>query len=128
MLDPSSMYPESFHMMRTHLKRDFSGQAPYFTRTKQPPKYHFIDFGISRMYDPSDPNPQEPPIWGGDKEVPEFQNSNQPRNPFPTDVFYIGNAIMKDFIQASHVCTISSSAQHLTMNRRRRVLTSCALS
>ncbi|KAN0074708.1 Protein kinase-like domain containing protein [Tylopilus felleus] len=100
MLDPSSMYPESFHPMETHLKRDYSGPAVHFTRTQKPPKYYIIDFGISRKYDPSEIDPKEVPIWGGDKEVPEFQNSNQPCNPFPTDVFYIGNVIVKDFIQA----------------------------
>ena len=111
MFDPSSMYPESFHPMETHMKRDYSGPARYFTRTKRSPKYYFIDFGISRKYDPSESNPREPPIWGGDKEVPEFQNSNEPCNPFPTDVFYIGNAIMKDFIQVSHICTLLLSIQ-----------------
>ena len=111
MFDPSSMYPESFHPMETHMKRDYSGPARYFTRTKRSPKYYFIDFGISRKYDPSESNPREPPIWGGDKEVPEFQNSNEPCNPFPTDVFYIGNAIMKDFIQVSRICTLLLSIQ-----------------
>ncbi|KAF9230285.1 hypothetical protein BU15DRAFT_91146 [Melanogaster broomeanus] len=94
LFDASQLYPESFH------PRDFSGFAKHFSRTERPPKYYFIDFGISRRYDPSDTNPLEVPIWGGDKEVPEFQNSNEPCNPFPTDVFYIGNAIMQDFIKA----------------------------
>ena len=37
-------------------------------------------------------------IWGGDKEVLEFQNSNAPRDPFPTEVFYIGSTIKKQFV------------------------------
>lgn len=115
MLDPGSMYPESFHPMETHKKRNYSGPATYFTRTQRPPKYYIIDFGISRKYDPSEPDPKELPIWGGDKGVPEFQNSNQPCNPFPTDVFYIGNAIMKDFIQVCDTmpCYHQFSAQQL---------------
>ncbi|KIJ60042.1 hypothetical protein HYDPIDRAFT_139776 [Hydnomerulius pinastri MD-312] len=101
MLDPSKLYPDSFHPMETSLKRDYSGFAKHFTRTQRPPKYYFIDFGLSRRYGPSETNPLEEPIWGGDKEVPEFQNNSKtPCNPFPTDVFYIGNAIKKDFVQA----------------------------
>ncbi|KAH0828802.1 hypothetical protein J3R83DRAFT_3250 [Lanmaoa asiatica] len=88
--------------MENSLKRDYSGSAKHYTRTQRPPKYYFIDFGLSRRYDLTDADPREEPIWGGDKEVPEFQNSNEPCNPFPTDVFYIGNAIRKDFIEVSH--------------------------
>ncbi|KAF8421143.1 kinase-like domain-containing protein [Boletus edulis BED1] len=98
MLDPTHLYPESYHPVATHLNKDCAGHAKHVTRTQQPPKYYFIDFGISRRYDPSDSSPKEIPIWGGDKEVPEFQNSNEPRDPFATDVFYIGNAIKMDFI------------------------------
>ncbi|KIK80109.1 hypothetical protein PAXRUDRAFT_159552 [Paxillus rubicundulus Ve08.2h10] len=98
MFDASQLYPKPFHPVIPDLKRDFSGFGKHYSRTERSPKYYFIDFGISRRYDPSDPNPLEVPIWGGDKEVPEFQNSNDPCNPFPTDVFYIGNAIMEDFI------------------------------
>ncbi|KAF8442132.1 hypothetical protein L210DRAFT_3477777 [Boletus edulis BED1] len=98
MLDPINLYPHSFHPVETMLNKDCSGSAKHFTRTQRPPKYYFIDFGLSRRYDPSNTNPRDVPIWGGDKEVPEFQNSNEPCNPFATDVFYIGNAIRKDFI------------------------------
>jgi len=98
MLDPTSLYPESFHPMESNLNKDCSGHAKHFTRTQRPPKYYFIDFGISRRYDPSNTEPREVPIWGGDKEVPEFQNSNEPRDPFATDVFYVGNAIKMDFL------------------------------
>ncbi|KAH0830127.1 hypothetical protein J3R83DRAFT_1473 [Lanmaoa asiatica] len=99
MLDPRELYPNSFHPMETSLKRDYSGSAKHYTRIQRPPKYYFIDFGLSRRYDPTDADPREVPIWGGDKEVPEFQNSNEPCNPFPTDVFYIGNAVRKGFVE-----------------------------
>ena len=100
-IDPSEVYPESFHPMKTMFKRDFSGFAKHFTRTQRPPKYYFIDFGLSRKYDASETNLREFPIWGGDKEVPEFQSSNGHCDPFPTDVFYLENMIKKDFIQVS---------------------------
>ncbi|KAG8214204.1 kinase-like domain-containing protein [Butyriboletus roseoflavus] len=99
MMDPTKLYLDAFHPVSPLMKRDFSGYARYKTRTERPPKYFFIDFGLSRRYDPSVATPMEDPIWGADKEVPEFQNSNAPCDPFPTDVFYIGNAIKKDFVE-----------------------------
>ncbi|KAH7889023.1 hypothetical protein F5I97DRAFT_1935400 [Phlebopus sp. FC_14] len=100
MMDATRLYIDDFHPVHPIMKRDFSGFARYKTRTQRPPKYFFIDFGLSRRYDPSVTHPLEVPIWGGDKEVPEFQNSNEPCDPFPTDVFYIGNAIRKDFVES----------------------------
>ncbi|KAJ6543681.1 hypothetical protein B0H10DRAFT_2134463 [Mycena sp. CBHHK59/15] len=51
-----------------------------------PPKYYLIDFGISRRYKPE----QLPP--------PEFRNSYTPCDPFPTDIYYIGNLIRENFL------------------------------
>ena len=98
-MDPEKLYLDAFHPCSPLMKRDFSGYARYKTRTERPPRYFMIDFGLSRRYDPSIAQPLEVPIWGADKEVPEFQNSNAPCNPFPTDVFYIGNTIKKDFVE-----------------------------
>lgn len=106
MFDPTRLYPQLFHPMAINLNKDCISDAKHFTRTQRPPKYYFIDFGIARRYDPSDINPKEIPIWGGDKEVPEFQNSNEPRDPFATDVFYVGNAIRMDFILVSYHFTV----------------------
>ncbi|KAL4068187.1 hypothetical protein J3A83DRAFT_4359948 [Scleroderma citrinum] len=102
MMDASKLYTDAFHPIHPIMKRDFSGFAHFKTRTTQPVKYYFIDFGLSRRYDPSIAQPLEVPIWGGDKEVPEFQNSNRPCDPFPTDIFYIGNMIKKDFVESHH--------------------------
>jgi len=99
MMDASKLYTDAFHPIHPIMKRKFSGYARFKTRTTRPVKYYFIDFGLSRRYDPSIAEPREIPIWGGDKEVPEFQNSNNPCDPFPTDIFYIGNMIKKDFIE-----------------------------
>lgn len=101
MLYSRELYPNFFHPMETSLKRDYSGFAKHYTRTRRPPKHYFIDFGLSRRCDPADNDPMDVPIWGGDKEVPECQNSNEPCNLFPTEVFYIGSAIRKDFIEVS---------------------------
>ena len=98
----TGMYPDSFHAFRQHKKPDFSGYAKCHTRTRCPPKYYLTDFGISRRYNPGDGPPLEDPIWGGDKTVPEFQKSNDPRDPFPTDVYYLGNLIQSYFLVVSH--------------------------
>ena len=96
-------------------------KAKHFTRTQRPPKYYFIDFGISRRYHPSDANPREIPIWGGDKLVPEFQNSNEPRDPFPTDVFYIGNTIRMGFLLVGiSLCHLSSRFCSLFWNPQEK--------
>lgn len=100
-MDPDHLYMDAFHPVNPSMKRDFSGYARYKSRTERPPKYFLIDFGLSRCYGASIANPVEIPIWGADKEVPEFQNSNAPCDPFPTDVFYIGNTIRKDFVEVS---------------------------
>ena len=101
MMDPANFYIDASHPVNPEMKRDYSGRARFRTRTLGPPKYFWIDFGLSRRYDPFMVEPKEVPIWGADKEVPEFQNSNKPRNPFPTDVFYAGNMIKNDFIDVS---------------------------
>ena len=98
MMDGSTLFIDAFHPVDSMMKRDYSRLARYKTRTEWPVKYFLIDFGLSRRYDQSIAHPLEVPIWGGDKEVPEFQNSNEPCDPFATDVFYIGNAIRKDFL------------------------------
>jgi hypothetical protein len=100
MMDATLLYPEPYHPVKTY-KRGFTGEATHLTRTKRPTRYYLVDFGISRRYNPQDGTPIEAPIWGGDKTVPEFQNSNEPRNPFPTDIYYLGNLIRETFIQVS---------------------------
>ncbi|KAG2364056.1 kinase-like domain-containing protein [Suillus spraguei] len=99
MMDAKDIYVEPYHPVKPHMKRDFSGHASHRTRTQRPPKYYIIDFGLSRQYDANDKNPLEYPVLGGDKTVPEFQNNMSiPLNPFPTDVYYLGNIIRERFL------------------------------
>lgn len=64
-------------------------------------------------YNPEDGPPREHPIVGGDKTVPEFQNWNgELLDPFPTDIYYIGNMIRTSIL---HVRALSRSyLRHLT--------------
>lgn len=94
------MFPVPWHPEAPDLKYDYSGRAKHYSRTERPPKYYYIDFGLSRKYDPKDGPPQELPILGGDKSVPEFQNEgyNKPSNPFCTDIYYLGNLMRTEFV------------------------------
>ncbi|KAJ8463347.1 hypothetical protein ONZ51_g10315 [Trametes cubensis] len=100
MMDPRPLYPNLYHFINTSQKRDLSGSAKHYTRTRAPVKYYFIDFGISRKYNPANGPPRSCPILGGDKSVPEFKKSLDPCDPFPTDIYYLGNVIRIVFLQA----------------------------
>jgi hypothetical protein len=95
------MFPDSWHPCHNMKRRDLDGLARHFTRLQRAPKYYLIDFGISRRYDTKDEPPPEPPIRGGDKSVPEFQNNNSPCNPYQTDIYYIGNFIRQSIMKVS---------------------------
>ncbi|KAJ3489305.1 hypothetical protein NLI96_g2211 [Meripilus lineatus] len=97
MMDATNLYPDGFHpvsqIRHASGKPDF---AKHYTRTRAPVKYYFIDYGISCVFDPEDPDPREVPIRAGDKSAPEIKDDPEDRgpiNPFPTDVYYIGNLI-----------------------------------
>ncbi|KZT29122.1 hypothetical protein NEOLEDRAFT_1107902 [Neolentinus lepideus HHB14362 ss-1] len=98
MMDGGHLYPKGFHPSDGDMKPDMSGMAEHYTRTQRPVKYYLVDFGISRRYKAEDLPIREPQIWGGDRTVPEFRKSDEPVDPFPTDVYYLGNMIRKDFL------------------------------
>ncbi|EJF57672.1 hypothetical protein DICSQDRAFT_91991 [Dichomitus squalens LYAD-421 SS1] len=99
MLDPQPLFPQLFHFVRRSQNRDMTGTARHSTRTRHPVKYFFIDFGLSRKYDPSAGPPRARPIWGGDRSVPEFHKSLEPCDPFPTDIYYMGNIVRNVLLQ-----------------------------
>ncbi|KAI0786628.1 hypothetical protein C8Q75DRAFT_808159 [Abortiporus biennis] len=110
MMDPKPMYPNMFHPVKKFLNRNFKGKAKHYTRTARPTKYYFIDFGLSCRYDPENGPSRDIPIFGGDKSVPEFiDNPDQPHNPFPTDIYYVGNVIRDRFLNKTHGLEFMSS-------------------
>jgi hypothetical protein len=98
-MDASEMFPSSFHPIRTDMSRDFRSYARPLNRSQKPPKYYFVDMGISRKYKPNQLPPIEDIIRGGDKDPPEHNSGILACDPFPTDVYYVGNMIRKDFFQ-----------------------------
>jgi hypothetical protein len=86
------------------MTRDYSGKAKTCsTRTRRPIKYYWIDFDLSRQYNSADGPPLERPIWGGDKSVPEFRTPDVPCDPFPVDVYCLGNAIRCHFLEVRYL-------------------------
>jgi hypothetical protein len=99
MLDPSKMYPKRFHPVKIDRNRNFKGTAKAYTRTQRPPRYYFIDLGLSRQYLSRDA--LDEPLRGGDKSAPEHQ-TGQRCNPFQTDIYYIGNLVRQEFMKAGN--------------------------
>ncbi|KAI9461959.1 hypothetical protein BJY52DRAFT_168374 [Lactarius psammicola] len=93
MFEPSGMYPTGFHPVKLNRNRDFKGEATAYTRTQRPPRYLFIDFGLSRRYPTRDE-----PLHGGDRPALELK-SQKWSNPFHTDVYYLGNLVRNEFMR-----------------------------
>ncbi|KAH8988767.1 kinase-like domain-containing protein [Lactarius hatsudake] len=102
MLDPSGMYPNSFHPVDPGKSKDFRRKVKGYSRTRRPTRYLLIDFGHSRIYDPANGPPLDQPLAGGDKSAPEHQDQKGLCNPFPTDVYYLGNLVRKHYMQKYH--------------------------
>ena len=103
MVDPTPLHSEIPHFIEKGRSYDFKRRVRRFTRTERPVKYYYIDFGISRRYGPDEASPLEDIIVGGDKSVPEFEGTDEPQNPFWTDIYYLGNMIRTDFLEV-HCC------------------------
>ncbi|KAI9509446.1 kinase-like domain-containing protein [Russula earlei] len=95
MFDASRMYPNGFHPAKLSRNRNFKGAAKAYTRTRRPPVYFFIDFGLSREYPSRDVTDE--PLRGGDKSAPEHR-SQRHCNPFQTDIYYIGNLVRREYM------------------------------
>ncbi len=102
-MDPKPLYPIMYHPADDDMKQDFSGRVKHLTRTAHPVKYYWIDFGLSRKYDPDGPPPLETDFISGDKTIPEFQGQDKAYDPFPVDVYCAANIIRKDFLQVTSV-------------------------
>ncbi|KAI8993985.1 hypothetical protein BD414DRAFT_535053 [Trametes punicea] len=100
MMDPPPLFPDLFHFASPWMKRDRYGSPKHYTRTGRPTKYYYIDLGLSRKFNPAKGPSRSWPIWGGDRTVPEFQRSDDPCDPFPIDIYYLGNTFRKVFLEA----------------------------
>lgn len=99
MMDPRPLYPQLFHPANVLMDMDAQKMAKYHSRTARPTKYYLIDFGLSRRYSQHDAPFLEDIIRGGDKSVPEHQGDLEQCDPFPTDIYYLGNMIREHFLK-----------------------------
>ncbi|KAJ7680931.1 kinase-like domain-containing protein [Mycena polygramma] len=103
MMDASQgLYPHGFHPHLQDRHPDGRRNVKHRQRTQAPPKYYLIDFGISVRFDPDVLPHKAYAIEGGDKSPPEFMDGQAadfvPVDPFPTDVYYLGNLIRTEFL------------------------------
>ena len=109
MLDPSGMYPNGFHPTQMNRNQDFSGRAKRHTRTLRPPRYFLIDFSLSLQCTSRDAFDE--PLSGGDKSAPEHVHGDRRRNPFKTDIYYLGNLVRQKFIRVTFATAPPKSCQ-----------------
>jgi hypothetical protein len=83
--------------------KDFRRNVKGYSRTRRPTRYLLIDFGLSRFYDPANGPPLDRPLRGGDKSAPEHQDGTTPCNPFPTDVYYLGNLVREEYMEVRFI-------------------------
>ncbi|KAH9920912.1 kinase-like domain-containing protein [Fomitopsis serialis] len=96
MMDGGPLLPQGFHPTRTAFLPDCRTVAWPLSRSHNPVKYYFIDFGLS-VYIPSDVQPKlTTGCYGRDQEPPELSDMN-PYDPFKLDIYTMGNVFCKDF-------------------------------
>ncbi|KAJ6603309.1 hypothetical protein DFH09DRAFT_1354580 [Mycena vulgaris] len=106
MMDGQHLFPYGFHPRFQDMKPDNSETAKHYTRTQRPVKYYIIDFGLSRKFQEGEV-PRTYIIEGGDSSPPEFGTIQErvdsaiPHkllDPFPTDIYYLGNMIRRNYL------------------------------
>ena len=97
---PNPIWPNrSYHDVERKIKT--------YTRTDHPVKYYIIDFGLSIQFAAGEPH-IAPITYGGDKTVPEYSNTSGECNPFPLDIYTLGNMIRKHFMQVRFLLSTMS--------------------
>ncbi|KAJ3931439.1 MAG: kinase-like domain-containing protein [Lentinula lateritia] len=91
-MDANSMYTRQYHPIEPKKRYNWSGRALHHSRTRCPPRYYFIDFGRSEMYDPKEPRRLEYALKSGGYTPPEG-DADIPCDPFATDVYILGTMI-----------------------------------
>jgi len=85
--------------------RNFMGAVKAYTRIRPPPRYYLIGFELSVQYSSRDTVDE---TWRrGDTLAPEHRSAGY-YNPFHTDIYYLGNLVSQDFVEASSYVSCSS--------------------
>ncbi|THU94242.1 kinase-like protein [Dendrothele bispora CBS 962.96] len=96
LVDSAPLYRRLMHPVVPRRKYDWTGRASPGSLTRHPVKYYFIDFDLTRQYDPQAGPARHRPHYGGDGTVPEFHaHPDEPCDPFAVDVYRLGNLIRR---------------------------------
>ena len=95
-MDAEAMFPEGFHPVHVALKRDYSGEATWVSRSTVGMRYYFTGFGRSMHIPEALPEGAVTRSHGYDQEAPELSDTF-PYNPFTKDVFIIGKMFKREF-------------------------------
>jgi len=107
MMDADAMYPEGFHPIRTMYKADYSGYAPYVSRSVAGVKYYFVDFGIS-VHIPEDAYPKLVTGHLGRDQTPPDLSTTVPYDPFMLDIYIMGNMFKSELTNVRNSFSICS--------------------
>ncbi len=97
-MDAPSVFPNGFHPCDITKDRGGFHRVKTIPRHKAsgPIRYYFIDFGISRLYKPGDHHFVVGDD-GADRDIPEMSD-DEFYDPFPADVFILGNFFKRYFL------------------------------
>lgn len=104
-MEADPLFLDPWHPLDIYSRRDLNAGARHLTRTARPVKYYFIDFELSRQYDPNGPPPVETEFISGDDSIPEYFVHRVPYDPFPVDVYCAGN-IMLEYLDVREVLEV----------------------
>lgn len=122
MVDSTPLYEEPIHPVARWMNKAFTREAKPRMRTVHPVRYYYIDFGLTQRYDPKDGPPRSPIGYGGDLTVPEFDIGVADCDPFPVDIYRLGNFIREYFLDVCPPSSPVSCDRCLFMKSRRAIL------
>ncbi|KAJ4481367.1 kinase-like domain-containing protein [Lentinula edodes] len=96
-MDANLMFTRQYHPINPKKRHNWSGRALHHSRTRCAPKYYLIDFGQSRIYNPSESRPSEYALKSGGYTPPEG-DAGIPCDPLATDVYILGTMIRTSFL------------------------------
>ncbi|THH20523.1 hypothetical protein EUX98_g8567 [Antrodiella citrinella] len=97
MMDGRPLFPEDHHPVDTQFSLDGSRYARQLSRSDNPVKYYFIDFGMSSYFREGD-SPYVLGAKGADQSAPELSN-HTPYNAYMLDVYVLGHVYEISFLQ-----------------------------
>lgn len=114
MMDAPSVFPKGFHPCSELRDRGgMFGLKPIPRhKAKGPIRYYIIDFGISRLYGPGDPH-KVVGDEGAERDIPEMSDLRA-YDPFPADVFIMGNACKRYFVRVRCLALFQHYESRLT--------------